>query len=382
MERAAFFAAIAVQEAQGRLRLHAARSTATRPRGMSEVDPERRRLRLRRLSRHRRALQAAGARDRPQEARGAAAPDPAARARARALRADLRVHLAERHRAPGGGAGADADQPLSVVGAARRGPAQEAVRPMNFGTFLLMQSPSARSSQEIYARGVEIAQAAESARLPQRLAGRAPLLDLRLPLAPGPARHLHRGQDDPAARRHRGHRGAAAPSAGHRRGDRHARPAGRRARRHRPRPRLPALRVRALRPRARRAAAQRWEESVDIILKAFEGKPFTYDGKLFKIPETTVFPQPLQQPHPPIWITAQSPDVGRGDRAPRLQRAHRRLRRADRAHGASSASSSTGWWPRSSRRQPLRSACSARSTSPTARPTRAPPPRRRAGTCA
>src|SRR5262249_23609507 len=31
-------------------------------------------------------------------------------------------------------------------------------------------------------------------------------------------------------------------------------------------------------------------------------------GKLFKIPETTVFPQPVQKPHPPIWITAQSPD--------------------------------------------------------------------------
>ena len=33
---------------------------------------------------------------------------------------------------------------------------------MNFGTFLLMQSPSARSSQEIFARGVEVAQAAET----------------------------------------------------------------------------------------------------------------------------------------------------------------------------------------------------------------------------
>src|SRR5258708_21571982 len=32
---------------------------------------------------------------------------------------------------------------------------------MKFGPFLLMQSPSARSSQEIYARGVEVAQAAE-----------------------------------------------------------------------------------------------------------------------------------------------------------------------------------------------------------------------------
>src|SRR5262249_50839173 len=51
----------------------------------------------------------------------------------------------------------------------------------------------------------------------------------------------------------------------------------------------------------------RWEESIDILLKAFEGRPFSYDGKLFKIPETSVFPQPLQQPPPPIWITAQSP---------------------------------------------------------------------------
>ena len=33
---------------------------------------------------------------------------------------------------------------------------------INFGTFLLMQSPSARSSQEIYTRGLEIAQAAEA----------------------------------------------------------------------------------------------------------------------------------------------------------------------------------------------------------------------------
>src|SRR6266436_8746404 len=32
---------------------------------------------------------------------------------------------------------------------------------MDFGTFLLMQSPSARTSQEIYSRGVEVAQTAE-----------------------------------------------------------------------------------------------------------------------------------------------------------------------------------------------------------------------------
>src|SRR5260370_38782349 len=33
---------------------------------------------------------------------------------------------------------------------------------INFGTFLLMQSPSMRSSQEIYSRALDIAQAAET----------------------------------------------------------------------------------------------------------------------------------------------------------------------------------------------------------------------------
>ena len=52
----------------------------------------------------------------------------------------------------------------------------------------------------------------------------------------------------------------------------------------------------------------RWEEAVDIIMLALTGKPFSYDGKYYKIPETTVFPGPVQKPHPPIWVTAQSPE--------------------------------------------------------------------------
>jgi alkanesulfonate monooxygenase SsuD/methylene tetrahydromethanopterin reductase-like flavin-dependent oxidoreductase (luciferase family) len=38
------------------------------------------------------------------------------------------------------------------------------------------------------------------------------------------------------------------------------------------------------------------------------GQPFSYEGKFFRIPETVVFPQPVQRPHPPIWVTAQSPE--------------------------------------------------------------------------
>ncbi len=52
----------------------------------------------------------------------------------------------------------------------------------------------------------------------------------------------------------------------------------------------------------------RWEEAVDVVLLALAGKPFTYEGKYYRIPETTVFPHPVQRPHPPIWVTAQSPE--------------------------------------------------------------------------
>jgi alkanesulfonate monooxygenase SsuD/methylene tetrahydromethanopterin reductase-like flavin-dependent oxidoreductase (luciferase family) len=55
------------------------------------------------------------------------------------------------------------------------------------------------------------------------------------------------------------------------------------------------------------SARARWEEAVDIIMLALRGEPFSYTGQLYTIPETTVFPRPLQKPHPPIWVTAQSP---------------------------------------------------------------------------
>jgi luciferase family oxidoreductase group 1 len=56
------------------------------------------------------------------------------------------------------------------------------------------------------------------------------------------------------------------------------------------------------------SARKRWDESVDIIVQALSGEPFSYSGSLYRIPETRVFPSPLQKPHPPIWVTAQSPE--------------------------------------------------------------------------
>ncbi len=45
---------------------------------------------------------------------------------------------------------------------------------------------------------------------------------------------------------------------------------------------------------------------MDILLKAFSDKPFSYDGEFYKFGETHVFPTPVQDPHPPIYVVGQS----------------------------------------------------------------------------
>jgi luciferase family oxidoreductase group 1 len=51
---------------------------------------------------------------------------------------------------------------------------------------------------------------------------------------------------------------------------------------------------------------ERFEEAVDILLLAFQGEPFSYSGKHYSFEETTVLPTPVQKPNPPIWVVAQS----------------------------------------------------------------------------
>lgn len=51
---------------------------------------------------------------------------------------------------------------------------------------------------------------------------------------------------------------------------------------------------------------ERFDEAVDIILEAFKGQPFSYDGKHYSFAETSVFPLPVQEPRPPIWVVGQS----------------------------------------------------------------------------
>jgi|TARA_A100001037_G_scaffold305884_1_gene347881 luciferase family oxidoreductase group 1 len=51
---------------------------------------------------------------------------------------------------------------------------------------------------------------------------------------------------------------------------------------------------------------ERFEEAVDILLLAFKGEPFSFNGKHFKFGETSIFPTPIQKPRPPIWVVGQS----------------------------------------------------------------------------
>jgi alkanesulfonate monooxygenase SsuD/methylene tetrahydromethanopterin reductase-like flavin-dependent oxidoreductase (luciferase family) len=54
---------------------------------------------------------------------------------------------------------------------------------------------------------------------------------------------------------------------------------------------------------------ERFEESLAIIRQAWASERFSYQGRFFQIPEVAVAPRPIQQPHPPIRIAANSPDT-------------------------------------------------------------------------
>jgi len=55
----------------------------------------------------------------------------------------------------------------------------------------------------------------------------------------------------------------------------------------------------------------RWEEALNIITTIWKSKDgtFSYKGRYFDIPERTVVPMPIQQPHPPLWVAATSPET-------------------------------------------------------------------------
>jgi alkanesulfonate monooxygenase SsuD/methylene tetrahydromethanopterin reductase-like flavin-dependent oxidoreductase (luciferase family) len=59
----------------------------------------------------------------------------------------------------------------------------------------------------------------------------------------------------------------------------------------------------------RDASRERFEEALTIITHAWTRETCSFSGKYFQIPETAVAPKPLQKPHPPLRIAANSPET-------------------------------------------------------------------------
>jgi alkanesulfonate monooxygenase SsuD/methylene tetrahydromethanopterin reductase-like flavin-dependent oxidoreductase (luciferase family) len=53
--------------------------------------------------------------------------------------------------------------------------------------------------------------------------------------------------------------------------------------------------------------AAKMEESLDILLGLWSGKPFSYKGKFFDVKESIFLPAPFQQPRIPIWVAGTWP---------------------------------------------------------------------------
>lgn len=55
----------------------------------------------------------------------------------------------------------------------------------------------------------------------------------------------------------------------------------------------------------------RMEEGLDILKLAWTQRPFDYDGKYLQLQNVTVTPEPLQNPHPPLWVAATAEPAAR-----------------------------------------------------------------------
>lgn len=176
---------------------------------------------------------------------------------------------------------------------------------MKFGTFLLLQTPSAKSPEQIFARGIEIAQVADRLgfdsiwcaehhfstygylsrplMLATHLASKTERIRVGSAVVVLPLHHpLIVAEDIATADLLTGGRLDIGLGRGYQTYE------------------FERLGLSLTNSR------ERFEESLDILLKAFEGKPFAYEGKHYRFGETSVFPLPVQKPHPPLWIVGQS----------------------------------------------------------------------------
>ena len=51
------------------------------------------------------------------------------------------------------------------------------------------------------------------------------------------------------------------------------------------------------------------EEAIDFIIQAWTNEPFSFEGRHSRARDLSVVPRPLQSPHPPVRVAANSPDT-------------------------------------------------------------------------
>ena len=54
---------------------------------------------------------------------------------------------------------------------------------------------------------------------------------------------------------------------------------------------------------------ERFEESLEVIVKAWTQERFSHEGKYFTFDDVSVLPKPYQKPHPPIRMAANTPET-------------------------------------------------------------------------
>ncbi|HZU76924.1 MAG TPA: LLM class flavin-dependent oxidoreductase, partial [Dehalococcoidia bacterium] len=63
---------------------------------------------------------------------------------------------------------------------------------------------------------------------------------------------------------------------------------------------------------------QRWQEGIEIVLRAWTEGRLAVDGKHYHVPEMELFPKPLQKPHPPTYLMVSRSDSSIEEAARRL----------------------------------------------------------------
>ncbi len=94
-----------------------------------------------------------------------------------------------------------------------------------------------------------------------------------------------------------------------------------------------------------------WDEFVRVLPRMWMEERFSHQGRCFSMPERAILPKPLQEPHPPMWVTVTSPgteldaaDRGLGclgvatasfaEQERRTREYHRRIQQCSPAGGA------------------------------------------------